>query len=205
MLAPARDIGTLPPPEGAETDLLPLVRRSQAGDEQAFEQLYRSCVGAVHALSLRLSGDRAEAELLTQDAFVRAWEKLDSYDGRGSFRGWLRRLAVHVIYDHKRAAQRRRGVVESFPAQVAEDADPAAALGARGTPARPIEAIDLERAMARLPEGARTVFVLHDVEGYKHHEIGALLGVDPGTSKAQLHRARRLLRALLGREQGRET
>ncbi|MFO7652544.1 MAG: RNA polymerase sigma factor [Candidatus Krumholzibacteriia bacterium] len=205
MLAPSRETGASDQAARAEPDLLPLVRRSQQGDDSAFEELYRACVGMVHGLSLRLCGDPVEAEIRTQDVFVRAWERLGTYDARGSFRGWLRRLAIHVVYDQRRAVRRRRGLVEPFPAHVAEDADPAAALGARVATETPLEAIDLERAVARLPEGARMVFVLHDVEGYKHREIGTLLGVDPGTSKAQLHRARRLLRVMLARERGRES
>jgi RNA polymerase sigma-70 factor (ECF subfamily) len=187
---------------GERDELDEVVARCQKGDTRAFEVVYRLCSGSVHALCLRLCADAGEAEQLTQDVFVRAWQKLGSYEGRGSFRGWLRRLAVHVFYDHRRARKRRRRVVEPIPAQLAEDADPEARLGG-WTAARPHStAIDLERAIAALPEGARTVFVLHDVEGYRHREIADMLGVEVGTSKGQLHRARRLLRVLLDREAG---
>jgi RNA polymerase sigma-70 factor (ECF subfamily) len=200
MAAPAREEGSAGPATGPEAELVELVDRCRRGDVEAFERLYRCCSGSVYGLCLRLCGDAQEAEARTQDAFVRAWQKLASYDGRGSFRGWLRRLTVHVVYDQRRRQKRRRRLVEPFPEALAEDADPEAILGARTDAPRHLEAIDLERAVAHLPEGARMVFVLHDVEGYRHQDIAAMLSITTGTSKAQLHRARRLLRVMLGHE-----
>jgi RNA polymerase sigma-70 factor (ECF subfamily) len=199
MEAPALEMGAGGCTTADEGGLRDLVRRSQAGDRDAFEALYRRCVGAVYALCLRLCRDTAAAEERTQDVFVRAWQRLDSYDGRGSFRGWLRRLAVRTVYDQWRASRRRRRVVELFPEHLSDTAEPEAELGRSSVALPHLDVIDLERAIARLPDGARAVFVLHDVEGYRHTDIAALLAISVGTSKGQLHRARRLLRALLGR------
>jgi RNA polymerase sigma-70 factor (ECF subfamily) len=168
-----------------------VVRRAQAGDQDAFHALYREQAGRVYALCLRLSGDRETARELTQDVFVRAWQKLRSFRGDSAFGTWLHRLATNVVLMTQRSRGRREQRV--MPVE-----DPAALE--RGTPpAAAADAIDLERALARLPEGSRTVFVLHDVEGYGHAEIGRLLGIAEGTSKAQLFRARRQLREMLER------
>jgi RNA polymerase sigma-70 factor (ECF subfamily) len=166
------------------------VRRAQAGEADAFEALYREQVGRVYALCLRLSGDRAAAEELTQDVFVRLWERLRSFRGESAFSTWLYRLATNVALMAHRARGRRERRVASVD-------DPA--VFDRGTETHPGEALDLERALARLPAGAREVFVLHDVEGFGHAEVGRLLGIAEGTSKAQLFRARRLLRGMLER------
>ncbi len=165
------------------------VTRAQAGEVGAFEELYRANAGRIYALCLRMAGDAAEAEELTQEAFVRAWEKLPSFGGRSAFSSWLHRLAVNVVLARWRARGRRRERVVAL-------ADVAALESAAAEP-RPREAVDLERAIRCLPTGARTVFVLHDVEGYRHREIAELTGLKEGTSKAQLHRARRLLREVL--------
>ncbi len=174
-------------PQSAES----LVEQAQAGDVGAFEELYRLHVGRVHALCLRMSGDAREAEELTQDAFVRAWEKLDSFRGSSAFSSWLHRLAVNVVLASWRAKGRHRERVVSI-GDVRSLADP------RHEP-KPRLALDLESAIAGLPAGARTVFVLYDVEGYRHRDIAELTGLAVGTSKTQLHRARRLLRKALGR------
>ena len=167
------------------------VRLAQQGDVAAFERLYRENVDRIYAVCLRMSGDAAKAQELTQDAFVRAWEKLGSFEGKSAFSTWLHRLAVNVVLGSRRAEGIRVGKVFGT-----DD------LEAYETPIRPSDpgqALDLERAMARLPTGARTVFVLHDVEGYKHEEIAEMHGIAVGTCKAQLHRARRLLREALER------
>jgi len=168
-----------------------VVRRAQAGDEAAFERLYRECAGRVYALCLRLTGSAADAEERTQDVFVRAWQRLGTFRGESAFSSWLHRLAVNVVLAERRASQRREQRVR--PAE-----DPAA-LERPGRPATAGLGIDLERAIAALPEGAREVFVLHDIEGYRHEEIAVLAGIAEGTSKAQLFRARRLLREMLDR------
>ncbi len=169
-----------------------LVRRAQQGDREAFRALYREHVGRVYALCLRLTADPVQAEQLTQDAFVRAWERLASFRGESAFSSWLYRLTVNVVLMDRRAARRRaRRVVTTD--------DPAAVERGDGSDVTPGLALDLERAVAALPPGARQVFVLHDIEGYRHDEIARLAGIAAGTSKAQLFRARRLLREMLER------
>jgi RNA polymerase sigma-70 factor (ECF subfamily) len=167
------------------------VGRAQQGDQDAFEQLYRLHAGRVYALCLRMAGDAVEARQLTQDVFVRAWERLGRFRAESVFSTWLYRLAVNVVLADRRAAGRReRRVVAASDAPFHEGA-----AGGDWTPER----LDLERAIAALPPGARAVFVLYDIEGYGHEEIAALTGIAVGTSKAQLHRARRLLREALER------
>ena len=175
----------------AVSDDAALVRRSLDGDVAAFEQLYRGHVGRVHGAILRLVGmDRGRAEELTQDAFVRAWQKLSSFRHESAFSTWLYRLGVNT------ALMELRGRRDSKETDV-EDLDLAAGgdvpfcAGERG---------DLERAVSNLPPRARAVLVLHDVEGWKHEEIANELGMAVGSSKAQLHRARGLLRRTLGGE-----
>lgn len=181
--------------EGPRTEAAPAadltVRRAQQGETAAFEQLYREHVGRVYALCLRMAGDRGRAEELTQDVFVRAWEKLGSFQGRSSFGTWLHRLAVNVVLGERRSEGVR--VHRVFGTDAPEKFETA------GRPPEPGHRMDLERAVAALPPGARAAFVLHDVEGYRHEEIAEMQGSAVGTSKAQLHRARRLLREALER------
>lgn len=167
------------------------VALARTGDPDAFEALYRTHVGRVHALALRLTGDGAAAADLTQDTFVRAWESLNSFRGESAFGSWLFRLAVNQFLGDKRKAVRRerRVFAVSEPGELERPGD-------AGVPGA---ALDLEQAIAALPERARMVFVMHDVEGYQHGEIAAMTGVAEGTSKAQLFRARRLLRGALER------
>ena len=167
------------------------VREAQQGDHGAFEQLYRLHAGRVYALCLRLAGDAGEARRLTQDVFVRAWERLAGFRGESAFSSWLHRLAVNVVLADRRAAGRRgRRIVAQSDAPAFEGA---------GSVNWTAERLDLERAIAALPPGARAVFVLYEIEGYGHEEIAAMTGIAPGTSKAQLHRARMLLREALER------
>ncbi len=162
--------------------------RAREGDEGAFERLYRANVARIHGLARRMAGNEA-ADELTQDVFVRAWEKLDRFRGESQFGTWLYRLAINVIVERRRTAARR---------SLFETHDEETALAVTGVlPVDGVAAMDLRAAMEHLPEGARQVFVLHDVEGYKHHEIGKLLGIAVGTSKGQLHRARMMLRGCL--------
>jgi RNA polymerase sigma-70 factor, ECF subfamily len=167
------------------------VQRAQQGDVAAFETLYRDNVDRVFALCLRMTGDGGRAEELTQDVFVRAWEKLPTFEGKSAFSTWLHRLAVNVVLGSRRAEGIRIGKVFST--------DDLTAYETPGRMPEPGHAMDLERAIAQLPPGARAVFVLPDVEGYKHEEIAELHGLAVGTCKAQLHRARRLLREALER------
>ena len=168
---------------------LRLVRQAQAGDLVAFERLYRENERKVFGLCFRLSSDPALAEELTQEVFVRAWRKLSSFRGESAFSSWLYPLTVNVALSERRSRRRR-------DARIIATEDPASLERAPRSPA-PEAGFDLEKAMATLPPGARAVFVLHDVEGRTHEEIAQLLGLAPGTSKAQLHRARRLLREAL--------
>jgi len=175
----------------APRDDATLVRQSLAGDVGAFESLYRSHVGRVHGAILRLVGmDRGRAEELTQDAFVRAWQKLSSFRHESAFSTWLYRLGVNTALMALRARREESGGDDDL-LEAAGGEVPFCA-GERG---------DIERAVSALPPRARAVLVLHDVEGWKHEEIAAELGMAVGSSKAQLHRARGLLRRALGAQE----
>lgn len=164
------------------------------GDRKAFERLYTSHVDRVFSLCVRMSGDRDKAEELTQDVFVRAWNKLSTFRGDAQFSTWLHRLTVNVVLNQQ-DTEKRRGLRED---DSVDDIDSLSAAGISQSEVSGIS-IDLENAIATLPTGARRVFVLHDVEGYKHEEIGEMLGVSAGSCKAQLHRARMLLRRRLAK------
>ncbi len=188
---PERGISWLQASADNRTEERDLVARAQSGDVEAFESLYRQNVGRVYALCLRLTAKPSLAEELTQQVFIRAWEKLGSFRGESALFSWLYRLTTNAVYSEHRTSQRRAArVTPTDDLSRFDDPSPAA---------RPESGLDLERAIALLPPGARRVFVLHDVEGYRHQEIADMTGVATGTSKAQLHRARRLLREVLGR------
>jgi len=168
-----------------------LVQRAREGDLPAFEELYRLELGRVYAICLRLTANAELAEVLTQDTFVQVWKKLNTFRGDSAFGTWLHRLAVNTVLQDQRARKRRREKEELFGDTSSPDhAD---------RPPREDMRIDLERAIAALPERARMVFVLHDIEGYRHEEIAKMMNTSTGTSKAQLHRARGLLRKDLRR------
>jgi RNA polymerase sigma-70 factor (ECF subfamily) len=185
----------LPRPESQERAHSPraaagadCVQQAAQGDVRAFEEIYRTHLARVHSLVRRLAGGR-DTDELTQDVFVRLWQKLGTYRGDAAFTTWLHRLAVNVVIERFRSETARRkrlydgeGVLDNIAAP----------------PRRRDISLDFEAALEKLPDGAREIFVLHDVEGYKHHEIGELLGISAGTSKAQLHRARMMLRRHLG-------
>lgn len=166
-----------------------IVGRAKRGDVGAFETLYRSHVDRIYGLCLRMVVDRARAEDLTQEAFLLAWRKLGSFRGRSAFATWLHRLAVNVVLGELRSAKRRDDKHEALAAEPREQQSPL--TGA------PETCLDLEAAVAGLSPRARQVFLLHDVEGYRHREIAELTGMSEGTSKAHLHRARGLLRKRL--------
>jgi len=184
-LALVHAAGTLRAADAAAPEVEPVVRAAQAGDLSAFGRIYREHVGRVYALCVRLSADRVFAEQLTQDTFVRAWERIGTYRGDSTFAAWLRRLTVNVVMAERRVAARR-----SRRVALADDETLALAQLDRSDDTD----IDLERAIARLPEGARTVFVLHAIEGYRHDEIAELTGIAEGTSRAHLFRAREILK-----------
>jgi RNA polymerase sigma-70 factor (ECF subfamily) len=151
---------------------------------RAFESLYRTHLPRVHSLVRRMTAGR-DADELTQDVFVRVWQKLGTFRGESSFTTWLHRLTVNVVIERFRTDQARRARLADGDAIFETMAAPRAT--------RDI-GMDFESALEHLPDGAREIFVLHDVEGYKHHEIATLLEISAGTSKAQLHRARMILR-----------
>jgi RNA polymerase sigma-70 factor (ECF subfamily) len=160
------------------------------GDTGAFERVYHAHLARVHSLARRMAGPDA-ADELTQDVFVRVWQKLGTFRGESAFDTWLHRLAVNVIIERFRTLGTAR---ERFldDGEAVLDGLPGSSM-----PGRHDARMDLDSAMKRLPPGARAVFVLHDIEGYRHEEIGELLGVSIGTSKSQLHRARMTLRTHL--------
>jgi RNA polymerase sigma-70 factor (ECF subfamily) len=177
-------------PEADEADRI-TVERARRRDQAAFEALYRRHVGRIHALCMRSCGDPTRAEDLVQEVFLRAWERIGTFEARARFSTWLYRLAVNRITDVLRGEIRRS--LREQP----DDAAIAAAAARRGI--APEARLDLEAAIRTLPAGARLVFVLHDVEGHGHEEIAEMTGIAVGTSKSQLYRARRLLREMLGR------
>jgi RNA polymerase sigma factor (sigma-70 family) len=164
------------------------VGRAAGGDEEAFERLYRGHVGRVYSLAVRMAGS-AEAEDLTQEVFIRAWSKLGTFKGESQFGTWLHRLAVNHILSRRTVMKRR----EAWHAPGEGILGRLMARRERASSA----AIDLEQAIGHLPDRAREVFVMYDVEGFSHEEVAEALGVTVGTSKSQLHRARMLLREQL--------
>jgi RNA polymerase sigma-70 factor (ECF subfamily) len=191
MAAVASLEASTPPSHHPDAD----AARAAAGDRVAFERLYRKHVDRVYSLCARMVVDRNRAEELTQDVFVRAWEKLNLFRGESSFATWLHRLAVNVVLNDRKTEGRRRTRFEEEDEEQGMDRF----VGVVGSPLPPGDLLDVEEAITRLPPGARRVFTLHDVEGYKHEEIAEMLGVTTGATKAQLHRARMLLRETLNR------
>lgn len=181
----ARDRGSTitPPPDDT-------VGRAQQGDPEAFEQLYHEHLGHIYALCLRMVRDEGRAEELTQEVFVRVWQKLGTFRGQSQFKTWLHRVAVNVVLKHLRTQRRL----------AAREADEELAKFTSAVHrAMPDTRMDLERALASLPPGARQVLVLHDIEGYRYREIAELMATAEGTVKSQLHRARRIMREALER------
>lgn len=173
----------------ATDDEAAIISRAQAQDMRAFERLYRTHVGRVHAICLRMTANLTRAEELTQKTFCTVWQKLPLFRGESAFTSWLHRVAVNTVLAELRADQRRTQRVFTTEDPAFFETPP------RTTPAG--IRLDLEQAIALLPAQARAVFVLHDIEGWQHDEIGEQLGIATGTSKAQLHRARKLLQEAL--------
>jgi RNA polymerase sigma-70 factor, ECF subfamily len=174
-------------PDSVPTDL---VAAAASGDVVAFERLYRRYSPRVYGLCLRMTGQREAAEDCTQECFVEAWRSLSRFERRSDLSTWLHAIAVRAVLS------RRRGLRSRF-----EVAEPQSGLPDRADPAGALPPLDLERAVALLPEGARHVLVLVGIYGYTHAEAAAALGVAEGTCKAQLHRGRQLLAARLGVEE----
>jgi len=167
-----------------------LVQRARAGDTRAFERLYREHAGKVYGLCLRMTRDVQLAEDCTQDTFINAWRALAGFETRSSLATWLHRIAVNVSL----AKRRKSSPVEPVPAEGDED------VGGEWTLETPVEVQEIETAIGELPDGARDALVLHALYGYSHGEASQMLGIAEGTCKAQLHRARKLLRERLGME-----
>ena len=170
------------------------VALAASGDRRAFERLYAAHVNRVFTLCTRMCGNRVRGEELTQDVFVRAWEKLPQFRGDSAFSTWIHRVAVNIVLTDRKNEGRSRKRMKDDEENVGEDIFASAA-----TTPRDADRMDLAKAIEGLPPGARQIFVLHDVEGYKHEEIADLCGITAGGSKAQLHRARLLLREALTR------
>jgi RNA polymerase sigma-70 factor (ECF subfamily) len=184
----------VPGSTGRQDDLA-LIDRCRRGDLGAFEELYRQHSGRLYGVAVRMLGNTADAEDMLQDIFLAAHRKLDSFRGDSALGTWLYRLAINLCLDHLRSRTGRA-------IQVTDALDDAPALydtSSARLAERTVTRMDLERALAQLPNGCRTAFVLHDVEGLEHREVAAALGIAEGTSKSQVHKARMRLRAMLGR------
>ncbi len=167
-----------------------IVRRAQRGDVDAFEAVYHAQLPPILALCRRMCGDDREARDLVQDVFVRAWERLPGFRGQSALATWLHRLAVNVVLETWRTSKRSALRMLDDPA--------GEVLEAQAVQSNSDVTMDIATALTRLPNGSRTVFVLHDIEGYSHDEIAAMTGIAAGTSRTQLFRARRALARLLG-------
>lgn len=172
-----------------------LVQRARSGDTRAFERLYREHAGKVYGLCLRMTRDAALAEDCTQETFVNAWRALDRFETRSSVGTWLHRIAVNVALGKRRKISPL--IVDSDSVGTAGEDEP---VESEWTLETPLEVNEIETAIADLPDGARDVLVLYAIYGYSHAEAAEMLGVAEGTCKAQLHRARGLLRDRLGLE-----
>ena len=175
-----------------------VIQRAREGDRTAFEYLYRLHSRRVYAVCLRMVGDPAEAEDLTQEAFLLLFRKIHTFRGESAFSTWLHRLAVNLVLMRLRKKSLSTVSIETTPDRDDEDASSRIDIGApdlllEGS----VDRINLERCIAQLPVGCRTMFVLHDIQGYEHHEIAKILGRSVGDSKSQLHKARMRLRELL--------
>ena len=168
------------------------VLHAQRGDVKAFERIYKQQAGRITALCRRLASDSTRGDELMQDVFVRAWERLASFRGESTLESWLHRVAVNVFLASERSDKRRRAHEDTV-----EDADELPAAIAISS--EPGDRIDLERAIAALPNGARIAFVMHDIEGYSYDEIATMSGIAAATVRVQLHRARHQLIEALNR------
>lgn len=172
------------------------IEKAKQGDAQAFEVLYNLHKRRVYSLCLRMTANAAEAEDLTQEAFLQLYRKIATFRGESAFSTWLHRLAVNVVL--MRLRKKGLSVVPLEETTETEEETPKKDLGAEDTRlAASIDRLQLQRAIERLPPGYRSIFVLHDVEGYEHNEIAEIVGCSIGNSKSQLHKARLKLREFL--------
>ena len=179
-------------PAGRAGDMA-LVARCRAGDLGAFEELYRAHAGKLYSLTFRMLGNAADAEDMLQEIFLSAHRKLDGFRGESALGTWLYRLATNQCLDHLRS----RAAKTTHLTDAIDDEPSLSDARSHGIADRTVARMDLERAIARLPEGARAAFVLHDIQGLEHQEVAAALGIAEGTSKSQVHKARLRLRAFL--------
>ncbi len=180
---------TIPTDKVVEFDVA-LIERARRGDSRAFERLYREHVGRVHGLCLRMTRNPEQAADCAQDAFIKAWKALPKFEARSSFSTWLHRIAVNTVLEKRRGGSNAEFAVED-PTEY--EVEPKATFDS------PVEEEELEAAIASLPQGARDALVLCGVYGYEHQEAASMLGIAVGTCKAQLHRARGLLKDRLER------
>ena len=174
-----------------------LIERAKQGDAEAFQGLYDKHKRRVYSLCLRMTSNTAEAEDLTQEAFLQLYRKIGTFRGESAFSTWLHRLSVSVVLMHLRKKSLPVVSLEETT-QVSEEDTPKKDFGAEDLAlAGSIDRLQLQKAVDDLPPGYRTIFVLHDVEGYEHNEIAAIVGCSIGNSKSQLHKARMKLRDLL--------
>ena len=180
-------------PGGTRSAELRLVERCRQGELGAFEELYRQHSARLFSLALRMLGNPADAEDQLQEIFLSAHRKLESFRGEAALGTWLYRLAMNQLLDYVRSRAARTGQLTDG----LDDATVLADTGGHRLAERAIDRIDLERALAELPDGCRAAFLLHDVEGLEHKEVSDVLGIAEGTSKSQVHKARLRLRGLL--------
>jgi RNA polymerase sigma-70 factor (ECF subfamily) len=176
------------------------IRLAQRGDAAAFENLYQTHSRRVYALCLRMVGNPAEAEDLTQEAFLQAYRKIQTFRGDSSFSTWLHRVTVNIVLMKLRRKKHTEVSLEENTESDENSPSPHSEFGEADLRlAGSIDRINLQRAIEQLPPGFKSIFILHDIQGYKHNEIGEILGCSSGNSKSQLHKARMRLRALLKR------
>jgi len=186
------------PTEVRELSEAEAIQRAQQGDAEAFERIYRLHNRRVYALCLRMVGNTAEAEDLTQEAFLQLFRKIGTFRGESAFSTWLHRLAVNVVLMRLR---KKTLAATSLDEATEPDEDAGGPRKDIGGPdlrlSGSVDRVNLERAVEQLPPGYRSIFVLHDVQGYEHNEIAEMMGCSIGNSKSQLHKARMKLRDLL--------
>jgi len=187
---------TPPAPGAGRAEELALVERCRKGDLAAFELIYRTHAGRLYSVACRMLGNPTDAEDLLQDIFLAAHKKLESFRGESALGTWLYRLATNLCLDHLRSRAAKTGQLTG----PLDDEPSLADSGSHRLAERTVARMDLERAVAQLPEGCRAAFVLHDVQGLEHREVAEVLGIAEGTSKSQVHKARMRLRAILGRD-----
>ena len=170
-----------------------LIRQARSGSEAAFKELFNSHVNRIYAVCLRFSQDTDMADELTQEVFIKAWEKLHTFHFESKFSSWLYSIASNQFLMHKRSEKRAAEHNTQYGEKLLRD-NPLLKPAVRHD-----YSIDVETALAKLPNQARMTFILHDIEGYKHHEISEIMNIEVGTSKAHLHRARKILREELSK------